>query len=403
MPGLSSTQHIQRLELTTKISAVVKNRVCPADTTVPAVISVLTAPMIDLTVLGDSICPGQTASVTIENREPGVSYSLINAGVPVNATPDSSSKGKYILTTVKTITGSTLFKIVAANGTACKDTLSGTARVTVVKPNPQLSGTFNQVCPGSEEVYTLTKESGHVYSINVTGDSILNDSNMTNIQITWKTNVSKGFIILSDTIKGYSCGIVDTFIVPLIDSIPPEIICAKDIYVSKNLADIQQNIYQYPAVSYELQPTVTEKCGYIIKNNFNDSSSIRTGTLIPINVAGSGNNFADTILWTVVNMGQKVATCKISINVTIEDQLQPVSAFSPNGDGHNDTWTIKNIERYPDATIEVFNRWGELVFESKSDYYSNNWDGSNLPVDSYHYVITQNDKLLSRGVVTIIR
>ena len=47
--------------------------------------------------------------------------------------------------------------------------------------------------------------------------------------------------------------------------------------------------------------------------------------------------------------------------------------FSPNGDGHNDTFVIENIEEYPINKLFVFNRWGEIVYTSEP--YKNNWDG----------------------------
>jgi len=403
IPGVSASQILSQLLLTTNIAVVEKNSVCPADTTTPVVISVLPAPLTNLVVLGDSNCSGQTATVTIENREPGVSYSLKSSGKPVSATADSST-GNYILTTSKAVTSTTLYKIIASNQAACVDTLSGTATVTILQLNPQLSGAFN-VCPGDTDVlYSITKEPGHTYTINVTGDTTVKDSGVTDILISWKSNVPKGTIIISDSITKYGCGIIDTFNVKISDSTAPVIICAKDIQLKENIADIQNNVYQYPVVSNELQPLqIQDNCGSIfLLNNYNNTDSIKAGTYIPISVAGSGNIFEKTILWTVVNVGQKEATCKVSINVTINDQLQPMSAFSPNGDGVNEYWVITNIERYPDATVEVFNRWGERVFESKSNY-NNDWNGSNLPVDSYHYVITQNGKMLCRGVVTIIR
>jgi gliding motility-associated-like protein len=70
--------------------------------------------------------------------------------------------------------------------------------------------------------------------------------------------------------------------------------------------------------------------------------------------------------------------------------LEIPTGFSPNGDGRNDTWQIELIELYPDAVIEVYNRWGTMVFRSEKGY-PNPWDGRMngriLPVDSYHFVI----------------
>lgn len=48
--------------------------------------------------------------------------------------------------------------------------------------------------------------------------------------------------------------------------------------------------------------------------------------------------------------------------------------FSPNGDGHNDTFVIRHLEEYPINKIHIFNRWGDKVFEAEP--YLNNWDGT---------------------------
>ena len=48
--------------------------------------------------------------------------------------------------------------------------------------------------------------------------------------------------------------------------------------------------------------------------------------------------------------------------------------FSPNGDGYNDTYVILNIQNYPESYLKVFNRWGEVVFESNNAEIG--WNGS---------------------------
>jgi gliding motility-associated-like protein/uncharacterized repeat protein (TIGR01451 family) len=81
-------------------------------------------------------------------------------------------------------------------------------------------------------------------------------------------------------------------------------------------------------------------------------------------------------------------------------------AFSPNGDGYNDTWEIGNIELYPGMEINIFNRWGQKLWESESGY-PHPWDGRSngvrLPIDSYHYVIElNNDSKPIIGTITIV-
>lgn len=72
-----------------------------------------------------------------------------------------------------------------------------------------------------------------------------------------------------------------------------------------------------------------------------------------------------------------------------KDQMNISEAFTPNGDGINDTWVISNIENYPNSLIRVFNRWGTEVFVSRN--YQNDWDGhykgnsSSLPESSSYY------------------
>jgi gliding motility-associated-like protein len=85
----------------------------------------------------------------------------------------------------------------------------------------------------------------------------------------------------------------------------------------------------------------------------------------------------------------------------IVTNLEIPKAFSPDGDGINDTWTIRGglNENYPNNKIVVFNRWGIKVYGSKG--YQNDWDGtyinnvstsnsSNLPVGTYFYVLDLN-------------
>jgi|GEM_PF-1181408 len=88
-----------------------------------------------------------------------------------------------------------------------------------------------------------------------------------------------------------------------------------------------------------------------------------------------------------------------SIDITItkvKDCGIVYNEFSPNGDGVNDVFYIECIEKYPNNSLEVFNRWGNTVYKKKG--YDNTFDGfSNgsmiidgkreLPVGTYYYVI----------------
>ena len=74
--------------------------------------------------------------------------------------------------------------------------------------------------------------------------------------------------------------------------------------------------------------------------------------------------------------------------------------FSPNGDGINDTLIINCIENFPNNTLEVYNRWGNIVYKKRG--YNNDWTGisngratinksEELPVGTYYYILDFGD------------
>lgn len=107
---------------------------------------------------------------------------------------------------------------------------------------------------------------------------------------------------------------------------------------------------------------------------------------------------------TAVGLGGCTASDTISVKI-----LKPVkvpNAFSPNGDGVNDKWVITNLADYPGAFVEVYNRDGQMVFQSFG--YNIAWDGTvkgkPLPVATYYYIITlKNGFKPIVGYVTILK
>lgn len=103
-------------------------------------------------------------------------------------------------------------------------------------------------------------------------------------------------------------------------------------------------------------------------------------------------------------------------NCTATDQVvvTPVSdiyiptAFTPNNDGKNDKWVIPGLALYPEARVSVFNRAGQLIYDTKG-YTSNPWNGTYKgvvqPNEVYVYLVQLNDerKQIFKGTVTIIR
>ena len=101
-----------------------------------------------------------------------------------------------------------------------------------------------------------------------------------------------------------------------------------------------------------------------------------------------------------------------TVIVTIEDtntigiEITITNLFTPNGDGYNDYWYIKNIENNTGNEVFVYNIYGQLVFSTKD--YNNDWDGTyqggSLPDGTYYYIIKlmNSDKPL-KGSLDILR
>ncbi len=87
------------------------------------------------------------------------------------------------------------------------------------------------------------------------------------------------------------------------------------------------------------------------------------------------------------------------------DEIEIYGGFSPNNDGVNDAFTIAGLARYPHHRLQVFNRWGSLVFASEN--YQNDWqgthDGFDLPDGTYFYLLESGEERSFSGFVELRR
>ena len=83
----------------------------------------------------------------------------------------------------------------------------------------------------------------------------------------------------------------------------------------------------------------------------------------------------DTLSYTICDAtcSNFCSTAKLIIRVNREIVIVVPQWFSPNGDGKNDLFEIKDLNYYPDNELLIFNRWGDEVFFAKP--YLNDWDG----------------------------
>lgn len=137
--------------------------------------------------------------------------------------------------------------------------------------------------------------------------------------------------------------------------------------------------------------------------------------LIPPTTGGSyeysldGINYQTSNIFTGLSIGNYTAyirdtnTCEYSIyEITILDYPH---FFTPNDDGFNDNWEIKNLDLFPKAIVSIFDRFGKLL--SQIGTLKKSWDGKlngrKLPSDDYWFSINFGDGKIIRGHFSLKR
>jgi gliding motility-associated-like protein len=102
---------------------------------------------------------------------------------------------------------------------------------------------------------------------------------------------------------------------------------------------------------------------------------------------------------------------QLDVRVVIEDDIEVYNSISPNGDGVNDIFRIRNIDFYPENTLSIYNRWGIEVYHVNSYGQNDNFfrgfsDGRStvsrdveLPEGTYFYTLTyKNTKEIEKNL-----
>jgi gliding motility-associated-like protein len=146
----------------------------------------------------------------------------------------------------------------------------------------------------------------------------------------------------------------------------------------------------------------SSKYSYRLYNNSSDAA--------PIDDQKSGRFKINVLANRSYYVSQYYGQCesnRIEVQVKISlSKLKIPNVITPNNDGINDTWKLDALQSYPSAQVQLYNRYGQKVFESKgySTPFDGTMNGSALATGTYYYIINLNAgcDLLS-GSLTIIR
>ncbi|MFD2542985.1 gliding motility-associated C-terminal domain-containing protein [Lacinutrix gracilariae] len=178
------------------------------------------------------------------------------------------------------------------------------------------------------------------------------------------------------------------------DNLPTTISIAGEAYWETDngctaifIGDIGDTAFQVSNLTF---PEGVTSCSFSIPVTSNTA-----GTYTNSNINFSDQNNIDT------SNANAILTVLAGSNTNTTDTcLEIPQGFSPNNDGTNDVFTITCIEDYPNAKLQIYNRYGTLVY--KNNNYLNTWDGrpntgilhkdeKRLPVGTYFYVLEHKD------------
>ena len=283
--------------------------------------------------------------------------------------------------------GSVVLNLTSTNNGACPAS-SSSVKITFAAAPSANAGSDQTVCANNANVFLngqYNNASGIIWSSSGNGSFSPSsyDLNATYIPGTRDKSNSSVNLILKTTGNTACPSAADTILVTI--KAPPAINSGSVKYVLENNSTILTPVISGSNLKYLWTP------GLYLNND-----------TIPNPVCTPDADVSYKIISTD-NFG-----CSSSADVFVKvlKPLQIPNVFTPNGDGINEKWEVKNLKDYADCKVEIFNRYGQLVYHSVG--YTNEWDGTLngklLPAATYYYVI--NLKIAAKpiaGFVDIIR
>ncbi len=332
-------------------------------------------------------------------------YNVVNINInPIIATTNTKTftSCKAIVYNGSTYSTSTILKDTVKSFQGC-DSIYNIININI---NPVITKTYNTSLSGCNIVNYL----GHIYtSSTIVSDTVKSFYGCDSIYNNTAINVTHiNPVIIADTISGcdttFYNGIIYTSSAILQSTVKSYQGC-DSVYSIHNI-----NVYPSPKVVGSNNVNILPNASVVLHPIVSNASLFNWTPAIYLNNPTIQNPTCtpqkDTTYKIVVSNKNG---CKDSsyIKVTVIKQLNIPNVFSPNNDGINDTWVIDGLQTYKQSTVQVFNRWGQKVFNSFFGSYKP-WDGmykgNLLPLGVYYYIIKLSpDAPVISGVITILK
>ncbi len=412
---------------------------CSSDTaSTTVVINPTLSPIVTITSSATNICPGTqvsfTATVTNAGNSPIYQWLLNSNKVGTNSPVYSSSSfvNNDAVSCVVSASGPCAGAADVSNSIVINVSTAGTPTFDAIGPlcqnstAPALPPTSKEGITGTWSPASINTSALGTTTYKFTPSSAGNCSTPASLNVTIVSTISPTFPTIAD-----SYCLND--IAPALPATSKEGVNGTWSPSSINTANVGRTVYTFtptagqcgasaqitivvnPLPALTMGPDVTiaagasttlnvSVTGNIVSYQWKPSTGLNNAT-IKDPVASPSSTTIYTLDVIDDNKCEASGSIKVTVSAATSKILVP-NAFSPNGDGINDTWVITNLSAYPGATVDVFNRYGQLVFHSENSNkaWDGTYNGKPLPVGTYYYIIDlKNNEKKMAGSVTIFK
>ncbi|SFB27093.1 gliding motility-associated C-terminal domain-containing protein [Flavobacterium swingsii] len=130
----------------------------------------------------------------------------------------------------------------------------------------------------------------------------------------------------------------------------------------------------------------------IVYDNINSNTPLAENETL-----NDGNTYYASV-YNAADACESDKRCEISVSI-VPCEIYPYNTITINDNNQNDYFAIKNIEYFPDNDIEIYNRFGQIVYKKDNYGFNNNWfngkanagdiieKNKKLPTGTYYYII----------------
>jgi len=338
-------------------------------------------PSVDF-ILPASICfPGNAIQISNQSTVSDNSGLSFTWDYGDGTTPDNNINGSHIYSA----TGSYDIRLLAVSGNGCSSDTSKNFSSFFTKPVAQFAASTNEICQGEQITFTdgSTDANNALNNWNWSFGDGSSSANRNPVKRFMQSGIRNVSLVVANSAGCTS----DPYMLPITVNLQPVVDAGRSFVVPLgNVVTFRPVVNDSANITFSWSPPIGLSNPYSL-----------TPSLIAL----------EDRTYTLTGTGNGGCSASDTVSVKILKPVNIPNAFSPNGDGINDTWIIQNLTDYSGAKVQVFNRYGQLVYSVGS--YSNPWDGrslngSPLPVGVYYYVIDlQNGFKPLSGSVTILR